>query len=100
MQPSGGVLSGRGRFNKKRPAAGWRVSHPRFADHLTMRRFDSSSAISLKLSDSVAPVAFQNSLAGLVGSVGSLRKRESEEHAFSASIAFLSPVLVVDRSSA
>jgi hypothetical protein len=48
----------------------------------------------------VAPVAFQNSFAGLLGSVGSLRKRESEEQALSASIAFTSPASVVDMSSA
>ena len=48
----------------------------------------------------VACVAFQNSFAGLLGSVGSLRKREADEQDFSAAIAFWSLVLVDDRSSA
>jgi len=52
----------------------------------TILRFDNSLAISRKSSDKVAPVAFQNSFAGLPGLLGSVRKRESDEQARSAAI--------------
>src|SRR5689334_20685416 len=67
---------------------------------LTMRRFDNSLPIALKSSDSVAPVEFQNSFAGLLGSVGSMRKRESDEQVFSVVICAASAVLLESRSSA
>src|SRR5690606_22367126 len=74
----------------------WRYPAP----HFTMRRFDSSSAISLKLSASVAPVAFQNSLAALAWLFGSLRNRESDAQARRASMAAACVELPALRSSA
>ena len=63
----------------------------------TMRRLESSSAISLNFSAKVAPVAFQKSFAGWPS--GPLRNRESEEQALSASIAFFSELFDSLRSS-
>src|SRR5690606_16430669 len=67
---------------------------------LTMRRLDSSSAISLKVCERLPPVVFQNSLAGFDGSDGSLRKRESEAQSLSPAICFFCCLSEADRSSA